>query len=216
MPYRGNHCPFLNRTDERCAEHFSLDELEYAFNHCFGQYRACAAYQELLAERQTRRALAYAAQGAAVAAGAGDPDQGPDDHSDFRGGDGRFGGAGRRDARDGRFAVLAPDVRARQEHPHDGTPTGPQTSDLARGDDRRGAFAVAPFTPLTIGASSLRNGARERRDTQPRAGGPGSAPAGAIAAVVAALPSLPSLPALPGRLLQGPAGPAGVPAAPGI
>lgn len=60
MPESGHHCPFLNRADERCARHFSLDDLGYAFQHCFGHYEACASYRELLGERRVRRAQAHA------------------------------------------------------------------------------------------------------------------------------------------------------------
>ena len=49
------HCPFLNRTDARCSNHFSLDRLGHAFAYCFGQYQQCPVYGELLSERQERR-----------------------------------------------------------------------------------------------------------------------------------------------------------------
>jgi hypothetical protein len=55
MSDRVNHCPFLNRADPRCAGHFSLDRLGVAFDHCFGKYKTCASYQELLLERRSRR-----------------------------------------------------------------------------------------------------------------------------------------------------------------
>lgn len=55
MPEHGRHCPFLNRSDPRCAEHFSLDSLSEAFADCVGTYAACPTYRELLAERRTRR-----------------------------------------------------------------------------------------------------------------------------------------------------------------
>ena len=54
----GRHCPFLNRTDARCARHFSLDQLQHTFDHCFGQYETCGVYLELLYERRVRRAAA--------------------------------------------------------------------------------------------------------------------------------------------------------------
>jgi len=50
------HCPFLNRHDRRCSKHFSLDRLNSTFDHCFGSYKACSVYMELLVERQVRRA----------------------------------------------------------------------------------------------------------------------------------------------------------------
>jgi hypothetical protein len=65
MPESGHHCPFLNRADARCARHFSLDDLGYAFQYCFGQYDTCDAYRELLGERLVRR-------GQAGSEGAGD------------------------------------------------------------------------------------------------------------------------------------------------
>lgn len=51
----GQHCPFLNRSDPRCAGNFSLDRLGHALRHCFGQYAACPTYVELLVERRARR-----------------------------------------------------------------------------------------------------------------------------------------------------------------
>ncbi len=47
-----SHCPFLNRADYRCANHLSLEKLDRAFDHCFGQYQACPTYQEMLGERR--------------------------------------------------------------------------------------------------------------------------------------------------------------------
>jgi hypothetical protein len=55
MPDRANHCPFLNRSDPRCASHFSIDHLGAAFDQCFDQYPTCPAYRELLLERRARR-----------------------------------------------------------------------------------------------------------------------------------------------------------------
>jgi hypothetical protein len=40
------HCPFLNRSDERCSENFNIDHLQYAFRFCFGRYKACPAYTQ--------------------------------------------------------------------------------------------------------------------------------------------------------------------------
>ena len=57
-PERGQHCPFLNRADDRCSTHFRLDRLDEAFDHCFDRYPACAVYQQLLLERRVRRAEA--------------------------------------------------------------------------------------------------------------------------------------------------------------
>lgn len=55
MPDHGMHCPFLNRADERCSNYFSLDRLDHAFGFCFGEYRECKMYREMLIERQERR-----------------------------------------------------------------------------------------------------------------------------------------------------------------
>ena len=57
-PERGQHCPFLNRADDRCSAHFRLDRLDEAFDYCFDQYPQCAVYQQLLLERRVRRAEA--------------------------------------------------------------------------------------------------------------------------------------------------------------
>ena len=51
----GEHCPFLNRSDRRCSSFLSLDRISHAFDHCFGEYKACPVYLELLAERRVRR-----------------------------------------------------------------------------------------------------------------------------------------------------------------
>ncbi|HEX4795030.1 MAG TPA: hypothetical protein VH370_14645 [Humisphaera sp.] len=55
MADRAQHCPFLNRADDRCSASFSLDHLDRAFDYCFGSYSVCPVYAELLAERQSRR-----------------------------------------------------------------------------------------------------------------------------------------------------------------
>jgi hypothetical protein len=56
MAERVVHCPFLNRADARCANHFSVDRLGYAFDYCFGQYKNCPTYLEILVERRVRQA----------------------------------------------------------------------------------------------------------------------------------------------------------------
>ena len=53
--HRGEHCPFLNRSDRRCSNCLSLDRLDHAFDYCFGEYKACPVYLEMLAERRVRR-----------------------------------------------------------------------------------------------------------------------------------------------------------------
>ena len=55
MPAPGQHCPFLNRSDDRCSDYFNVSRLGHAFHHCFGAYNACPVYLELLVERRLRR-----------------------------------------------------------------------------------------------------------------------------------------------------------------
>ncbi len=55
MSEHESHCPFLNRADYRCSNHFSLDKLDRAFTHCFGEYQSCPTYREMLTERQSRQ-----------------------------------------------------------------------------------------------------------------------------------------------------------------
>lgn len=50
-----HHCPFLNRKDDRCAEHFSVGRMQHAFDHCFSSYASCPTYREMLEERTIRR-----------------------------------------------------------------------------------------------------------------------------------------------------------------
>lgn len=74
MSDRVRHCPFLNRSDDRCSSHFSLDHVSDALEQCFGQYGGCGVYRELLAERRERRGDLPGqreARQAAAAAGAG-------------------------------------------------------------------------------------------------------------------------------------------------
>lgn len=49
------HCPFLNRNDERCGEHFQVTDMQHAFRYCFNDYKACPSYLEQLVERRVRR-----------------------------------------------------------------------------------------------------------------------------------------------------------------
>jgi hypothetical protein len=53
-----DHCPFLNRADTRCSQNFQLDSLGHAFRHCFGQFKTCPTYIELLVERRIKRVTA--------------------------------------------------------------------------------------------------------------------------------------------------------------
>jgi hypothetical protein len=55
MAIVSGHCPFWNRADARCGDSFSLDNLDNAFNYCFGRYRSCRVYAELLSERRAKR-----------------------------------------------------------------------------------------------------------------------------------------------------------------
>jgi hypothetical protein len=55
------HCPFVNQNCASCSEHFKLDQLQYAFNYCFDDYKACPTYARLLTERRVQRANASAA-----------------------------------------------------------------------------------------------------------------------------------------------------------
>ena len=64
MSENAHHCPFLDRADCRCSAHFSLDRLGHAFGFCFGSYRTCPVYAELLSERRPGRV-----KGASDAAG---------------------------------------------------------------------------------------------------------------------------------------------------
>ena len=73
------HCPFLNRSDQRCSEMFNLDHLQHAFKHCFDQYHACPMYAQLLAERQGRRAFVAARRTAGADQLAAAPAQGAND-----------------------------------------------------------------------------------------------------------------------------------------
>ena len=62
MPSCDSHCPFLNREDRRCSEHFQVTDLQHAFTYCFGSYKACPSYLEMLVERRVRRIQAHATQ----------------------------------------------------------------------------------------------------------------------------------------------------------
>ncbi len=69
MSDREHHCPFLNRADYRCSDFFSIEHLQHAFERCFDAYTSCRVYQELLVERQARRAQAAGGHVGASAAG---------------------------------------------------------------------------------------------------------------------------------------------------
>ena len=55
MSDHGQHCPFLNRSDDRCSTNFSLERLDNTYDYCFGQYATCPMYLEMLLERRIRR-----------------------------------------------------------------------------------------------------------------------------------------------------------------
>src|ERR1041385_8994340 len=54
MNANGRYCPFLNRSDPRCSEYFSLNHLDYTLSHCFASYQSCPIYEALLVERKSR------------------------------------------------------------------------------------------------------------------------------------------------------------------
>lgn len=56
MSDHDHHCPFLNRSDARCSNNFSLERLHNTYDFCFGNYARCSVYLELLVERRLRRA----------------------------------------------------------------------------------------------------------------------------------------------------------------
>ena len=43
-------CPFLEKSDARCATHLTLANLCGAFAHCADEYASCPTYRKLLAE----------------------------------------------------------------------------------------------------------------------------------------------------------------------
>jgi len=55
MKGHGSHCPFLNRSDPQCAEYLRLGSLVHAFEHCWGEYRSCPVYADLMMQRRARR-----------------------------------------------------------------------------------------------------------------------------------------------------------------
>ncbi len=40
-------CPFVNKSDARCAAHLTLQNIASAFTDCAGQHIKCPVYQEL-------------------------------------------------------------------------------------------------------------------------------------------------------------------------
>jgi hypothetical protein len=47
---RSNLCPFVNKSDVRCATHWTLRNLWETFNHCADRFSACPVYRTLLRE----------------------------------------------------------------------------------------------------------------------------------------------------------------------
>ena len=78
-----HHCPFLNRADERCGPHFHLDKLGHAFAYCFGRYKTCPHYLELLVERRVRRLTAAATAAASTTTHPGTDGTDADHADDF-------------------------------------------------------------------------------------------------------------------------------------
>lgn len=48
MPHSAEGCPFVEHGDHRCDSHFSLGRISEAFGDCFGDYRQCSQFQQLL------------------------------------------------------------------------------------------------------------------------------------------------------------------------
>ena len=60
-------CPFLNTSDDRCADHLTLENIECALEHCAGEYENCPIYCERKANAhrhdQAKRAARLAIAG---------------------------------------------------------------------------------------------------------------------------------------------------------
>jgi len=59
-------CPFVDKSDARCATHLTLANLCRAFAHCAGDYTACPVYEKLIHE-MVSHGCAYEQTGPAVA-----------------------------------------------------------------------------------------------------------------------------------------------------
>ena len=44
-------CPFLNKSDCRCAQHLTFGNLFSAFAECANKFNACRIYDEMLTEQ---------------------------------------------------------------------------------------------------------------------------------------------------------------------
>jgi hypothetical protein len=43
-------CPFVDKSDARCATHLTLANIARAFAHCADEYTDCPIYQKLITE----------------------------------------------------------------------------------------------------------------------------------------------------------------------
>ena len=43
-------CPFVDKSDARCATHLTLANLCRAFAHCAGEYTLCPVYEKLVTD----------------------------------------------------------------------------------------------------------------------------------------------------------------------
>ena len=43
-------CPFVNKSDIRCATHWTLRNLTQTFNHCADRFAVCPVYRTLIRE----------------------------------------------------------------------------------------------------------------------------------------------------------------------
>lgn len=53
------HCPFLNRSDRRCAKHLNLSNLDHALEFCFDRFEDCSVHMELTVERRPRETNSF-------------------------------------------------------------------------------------------------------------------------------------------------------------
>jgi hypothetical protein len=53
------HCPFLNRSDRRCAKHLNISHLDHALEFCFDRFEQCPVYFQLADERKQRGQSAF-------------------------------------------------------------------------------------------------------------------------------------------------------------
>ena len=44
-------CPFINKADNRCANHWTLNNIMQAFGHCADSYTTCPVYRKMLVEQ---------------------------------------------------------------------------------------------------------------------------------------------------------------------